>query len=88
MKKGFKAVVESGSYSPDGKRFEEREDCGHLHKTIEAAEKCLAKKQTSYCNHGRKAGAPCRQCNGYAQSHSTSALWYNGRVHNQDGERA
>jgi hypothetical protein len=84
----YTAVVETGSCSPDYKRWETRTDCGHAHKTREAAEKCLAKKQTSYCNHGRVAGTPCRHCLGYAQNHSTSALWYNGNIHNQNSERA
>ena len=84
----YTAVVESGSCSMDSKRWEERATCGHAHKTIEAAEACLTKKQRSYCNHGRIAGTLCRHCCGYAQSQSTSALWYNGTIHNQHGERA
>ncbi len=83
----YSAVVETGSCSPDYKRWEEKANCGHAHKTIESAQKCLDKKQTSYCNHGHVTGTPCSQCLGFAQRHSTSALWYNGRIHNQDGER-
>lgn len=82
----YKAVVETGSCSPDYKRWEERIDCGHLHKTIEAAERCLKSHQKWYCNHGRLQGTPCRHCLGRAQGHSTSALWYNGTIHNQHGE--
>lgn len=82
------AVVESGSCSTDYQRWEERANCGHAHKTREAAEKCLAQKQRRYCNHGHAQGTPCRQCLGWAQGHSTSALWYNGTIHNQHGERA
>lgn len=81
------AVVESGSCSPDYKRWEERATCGHAHKTYEAAQKCLEKKQTRYCDHGHVAGTPCKLCLGYAQSKHTSALWYNGTIHNQDCER-
>lgn len=84
----FFAVVETGSCSMDHQRWEERCTCGHAHKTREAAEKCLAKKQQSYCNHGRVAGTACKHCLGWAQAHSTSALWYNGKIHNQNGERA
>lgn len=83
----YTAVVETGSCSMDRLRWEERATCGHAHKTIEAAAACLAKKRRSYCNHGRIAGALCKHCLGYAQSHSASALWYNGTIHNQNGER-
>ena len=65
------AVVETGSCSMDGQRWEERATCGHAHKTREAAEKCLAKNR------------------GYnPRTRTCSALWYNGRIHNQHGERA
>jgi transcriptional regulator with XRE-family HTH domain len=87
MRTGYKAVVESGSCSMDRRRWEERATCGHLHRTIEAAMQCLAEKQISYCDHGKRAGAYCKHCGGWAQERNTSALWYNGRIHNQDGER-
>ena len=83
----FYAVSETGSCSPDYQRWEEAENCGHAHKTIEAAEKCLSKKQRWYCQHGHIAGTLCSQCLGYAQGNSTSAAWYNGSIHNQHGER-
>lgn len=83
----FYAVSESGSCSPDYRRWNESENCGHAHKTQKAAEACLVKKQRSYCNHGHASGTPCAQCLGYAQPHSTSAAWYNGSIHNQYGER-
>ena len=41
----FFAVAETGSCSPDYKRWEERATCGHAHKTREAAEACRVKKQ-------------------------------------------
>ncbi len=85
--KWYVAVVESGSCSMDRMRWEEKTTCGHKHKTQAAAEKCLASHQTSYCNHGHVAGSPCKQCLGYAQSHSTSALWYNGTIHDDQGRR-
>ena len=88
MKITYTAVVETGSCSMDYKRWETRTDCGHAHRTREAAEKCIAKKQQWYCQHGRKTGSTCGQCLGYAQGHSTSALWYNGNIHNQNNERA
>lgn len=86
-KTSYKAVVESGSCSMDYRRWQERATCGHDHKTIEAAQACLAKQQRWYCNHGRAAGSLCKHCGGRAQADYTSALWYNGTIHNQDGER-
>jgi len=68
-------------------RWEERANCGHAHKTIAAALRCLAKLTRWYCNHGRVARTPCRECLGYAQSHSTSARWYGAKIHNQNHER-
>lgn len=86
-KETYSAVVESGSCSPDYQRWEERANCGHAHKTVEAAQVCLDKHRTWYCRHGRKCGSPCRYCHGRAQGHETSALWYNGTIHNQNEER-
>lgn len=84
----YSAVVESGSCSMDGRRWEERTSCGHKHKTIEAAQACLSKKQRYYCQHGRPAKSLCRHClGGQAHAQNTSALWYNGKIHNQNGER-
>lgn len=80
-------VVESGSCSTDFTRWEERAHCGHAHRSIEAAKKCMAKLTRYYCNHGRAAGTACRRCLGYAQAHSTSAKWYGATFHNQRGER-
>lgn len=87
MKK-FSAVVETGSCSRDGLRWETRTDCGHAHRTLEAAQSCLDKQQMWRCNHGRKARARCRPCGGYAEAQSTSALWYNGTIHESGGRRA
>ena len=83
----YSAVVESGSCSPDYQRWEERATCGHAHRTIEAAQACLARKTRWYCQHGRPAGGRCRHCGGSARAQSTSALWYNSTIHNQRGER-
>lgn len=71
-RKGFAAVVESGSCSRDYQYWEERKNCGHLHKTIEAAEKCGAKHYNS------------RYVNG---SCTASAAWHGYKVHDQDGKR-
>jgi hypothetical protein len=86
--KTYHVAAETGSCSPDYKRWEEKATCGHNHKTVEAAEKCKEKLQRSYCQHGRIAGMLCRNClGGIARSQETSALWYNATIHNQDGER-
>lgn len=83
----YYAVVETGSCSMDRKRWEERATCGHAHKTIAAAVKCLDKKRRYYCVHGHVAGTLCKRClGGIARSDCTSALWYNGTIHNQDQE--
>ena len=86
-KETYSVVVESGSCSPDRKRWEERTNCGHAHRTMEAAEKCKARLTRMYCQHGRIAGTPCHHCLGYAQAQNCSATWYNATIHNQDGER-
>jgi hypothetical protein len=85
--KGFTVAVETGSCSPDYLRWEEADNCGHYHRTVEAAMKCREKLQVWYCNHGKIAGTPCKGCHGRAQSNSTSAHWYNARIHNENGER-
>ena len=87
MKATYSVVVESGSCSTDGKRWEEREHCGHKHRTIQAAVKCQQKLTRYYCQHGRPAHTPCSRCLGYAQAQQTSAQWYNARIHNQARER-
>jgi len=87
MKIKYSAVAENGNHSPDYQRWEESENCGHKHRTIEAAQKCLDKKQRWYCQHGTVSGNLCSLCGGYAQQNSTSASWYNGAIHNQRGER-
>jgi hypothetical protein len=84
----FYAVIETGRCSDDSRCWEERESCGHAHKTRDAAVKCLTKKALAYCEHGIKAGDPCDDClNGYAYVLDTNE-WYRGEIHNQNGERA
>ena len=70
--KGYKAVVESGSCSRNYEFWEERAECGHLHRTVEAAEKCGMKHRGDRYENG---------------SWTCSALWYNFCVHDQDGRR-
>lgn len=55
-------------------------DCGHKHKTYEAAENCREKLQQSYCGHCGKTyhynyGHHCK-----CWSWTTSARWYNARI--------
>ena len=86
-KETYSVVVESGSCSQVYRRWEERANCGHAHKTIETANACMAKLTRRYCNHGRVAGTTCGACCGYARRNSTSARWYNATIHNQNQER-
>lgn len=83
----YSVVVESGSCDPTYTRWEERAHCGHNHKTLETAQKCLANLTRSFCQHGRPARSLYSQCGGYANAQQTSAHWYNACIHNQDGER-
>ena len=83
----YSAVVESGSCSMDYEFWEEASHCGHKHRTIDAAEKCLETKQQHFCNHGHRSGSLCNQCLGFAQSHHTSATWSGGTIHDQLGRR-
>jgi len=81
-KRYFTVAVETGSCNMPGQGrldpvtgeretyWEECTNCGHQHKTIEAAEACRAKL--------RKAD----------KRGNRSALWYNSRIHDQDGCRA
>lgn len=72
MKETYSAVVESGSCSTDYKRWEERRNCGHAHRSIGAAEKCGAKHYNSRYENG---------------TWTASAAWHGYTVHNQNGER-
>ena len=87
----YSAVFESGSHSDPqaGKlRWEVRGTCGHVHRTIAAAQQCLDRRQRWFCLHGRRAGTPCRRCLGSAQANSTSADWgISGCIHDQHGHR-
>lgn len=83
---GCQACSGSG-WQQQSLQYEERANCGHAHKTFEAAERCRAKLTRMYCNHGHVSGTPCTRCNGYAQHQTTSARWYGATIHNQDQER-
>ena len=83
----YRVVVESGSHSEDGKRWEEKAWCGHNHKSMAAAEKCMEKSTRWYCQHGIVAGRPCGQCLGYAQRQQTNAKWWGATIHDEDNRR-
>jgi hypothetical protein len=74
QRKGFSAVVESGSCSVDYRRWEERRNCGHLHRTVDAAEACGAKHYASHINE-------------LTHSWEANADWHGYTVHDQDGKR-
>jgi len=82
-------AVETGSWSDTApKRWEEARDCGHKHRTLNMAKRCRERLQQWYCEHGVAAGHRCGDClGGTARSHSTSALWFNARIHNESGHR-
>jgi len=71
----YSAVVETGSHSADYSeplRWEERRNCGHAHRTIEAAEACGAKHYASRYVRG---------------SWTANAAWHGYTIHDQDGHR-
>jgi hypothetical protein len=68
----YKAVVESGSCSNNREFWEERAECGHLHKTIAAADACGKKLRGEHWEGGRW---------------TCSAQWYNYTIHDEDGRK-
>lgn len=67
----YSAVVETGWHSADYRRYEERVNCGHKHRTVQAAESCGARQYNARYVHG---------------SWRANADWHGYTVHNQDGE--
>jgi len=67
----YSAVVESGSWSEDGRR-EERKHCGHAHRTVEAAYRCGSRHYASKYVRG---------------SWQANAAWHGYTVHDQDQRR-
>lgn len=70
--KGFCAVVESGSCDPSYTRWEERKNCGHHHRSIDAAQKCGEKHYAAKFING---------------SWQASAAWHGYRIHDAEGRR-
>ncbi len=71
-RKGFYAVVESGSCDQTYTFWEERQNCGHAHKTRDAAMYCGAKHYGAKYINGRWQGR---------------ATWYGYTVHDEAGRR-
>lgn len=56
-------------------------DCGHKHKTLEAAEKCRLKLLNLRCDHGVRTGKTCYKCSSNrAKYYSVSADWCTAKV--------
>jgi hypothetical protein len=60
-------------------------DCGHAHKTPQAADKCAAKLLNYHCNHGRVTGTTCSDCHGRARANNHSANWHLATIERSDG---
>lgn len=58
-------------------------NCGHKHRTLEAAQHCMDKLTAWHCLCGRTTNsyAPC--C--HTPHNSTSARWYNAHLEESDG---
>ena len=71
-------VRDPNSWSRDTGIHTELNNCGHAHRTEEAAQKCLDKLTAWRCLCGRstKRWAPCCR----TSRNSTSATWYNAKV--------
>lgn len=87
LRRGSVVVRDPNSWSVSTGKHEVRAHCGHKHKTIAAAQACYERLTASQCQHGRKAGLPCRQCLGYAQAQSWSATWRNANLEDQAGNQ-
>ena len=74
MKTRYSAVVESGSYSDDYERWEESINCGHLHKSPQAALRCGKKNYGAHINKITHSWEAC-------------AAWHGYRVHDQNNRR-
>lgn len=72
--KTYHAAVETGVCSPDESCWEDRINCGHNHRSLETALRCLAYNRLWYCNHGRRAGEPCPRC-GIARRDRCNPVW-------------
>lgn len=72
-RKGYSAVVESGSCDRTYTFWEERRNCGHAHQTVAAAEKCGERLYNSRYVRG---------------SWQANADWHGYTIHDQTERRA
>ena len=79
-------VRDPNSWSASTGIHQELANCGHKHRTIDAARACMAKLTAWRCLCGRTTVgyAPC--C--HTPHNSTSARWYNAHIENSNGEQA
>jgi len=68
----YKACVETGWHDQARSTWETSVECGHLHRTVEAAEKCGAKHYQPRYEHG---------------NWTANAAWYNYTIHDQNDQR-
>jgi hypothetical protein len=78
-------VRDPNSWSASTGVHEELANCGHSHKTQEAAERCKDKLTAWHCLCGRttQSYAPCCR----TPHNSTSAKWYQAQVEDSAGEQ-
>ena len=70
----------TGAWFEDG-ALEMSSTCGHRHKTLATAQRCLAKLTDTTCDHGIRAGGRCSLCTGgRALPQNTAAKWYNAVI--------
>jgi hypothetical protein len=76
-------VRDPNSWSARTGIHQEHANCGHAHRTVEAAQHCLEQLTAWHCLCGRttKAYAPCCR----TPHNFTSARWYHARVEDNKG---
>lgn len=63
------------------RQYEITAHCGHKHKSLEAADACMARLTAWYCNCGERCDSHrrCSSSTGHT-ANSTSATWYHATV--------
>lgn len=63
-------------------------NCGHRHKSVEAAATCKAKLTAWYCICGERSDSHrrCSSSTGHRADH-TSARWYHAQIEDSNGKR-
>lgn len=75
-------VRDANSWSRDTGIYSELDNCGHKHRTVEAAQKCLEALTAWRCLCGRTTKPYARCCG--TPHNSTSAHWYHARIENNE----